>query len=214
MLDALMCSLYELAVRSSKESDEDKTLGGHQFEERVARLIYAHEKIEGLKAQQPRLTLQLPTISGLAYQFDASFSFRDALFVIECKKRRSLLTGSELVHYFSSKILDYVLASEKAGRPMKMRGIFLSTQDTGESGTIYGLSFGVMVIDPSHPPVPYMLSTLSQEENALRQSLVELDEKMTLDFTRHAGNSPSKVYEQYQFLRKRWKGVVGSSPNI
>jgi hypothetical protein len=209
-----MCSLYELAVRSSKVNDMDKTLDGHQFEEEVARLVYRHEKIEGLKAHQPRLTLQLPTISGLAYQFDASFSFRDALFVIECKKRKSLLIGSELVHYFSSKILDYALASERAGRPMKMHGIFLSTQDTGDSGTIYGLSFGVIVIDPFRPPVRYMLSTLPAGETALRQSLAELDTQMSLDFIHGTRTSPSQVYKQYQFLRKRWKEIVGNPANI
>lgn len=212
MLDAVMRSLYELALRSSKaESEQDKILTGHEFEEETARLVYSHEKSEGLKAHQPRLTLQMPTISGLAYQFDASFTYRDALFVIECKRRRSLLVGSELVHYFSSKILDYVLASEKAGSHMKMRGIFLSTQDTGDTGFIYGLSFGVRVVDPAHPPIEYMLSTLPQEEVTLRRALQQLESQMDADFIHDSRASPSAVYKEYQFLRKRWEKVAGSS---
>lgn len=212
MLDALMCSLYKLVLSSSKmEGGEDKILAGHEFEEETARLVYSHEKSEGLKAHQPRLTLQMPTISGLTYQFDTSFTYRDILFVIECKKRGSLLVGSELVHYFSSKILDYVLASEKTGSHLKMRGIFVSTRDTGETGFIYGLSFGVRVIDPAHPPIEYILSTLPQEEVALRRALQQLESQMDADFIHDTRTSPSAVYKEYQFLRKRWEKVAGSS---
>ncbi|MCX6659249.1 MAG: hypothetical protein NTX81_02545, partial [Candidatus Bathyarchaeota archaeon] len=182
MLDTLMCSLYELTVKSSASGYENKISGGHEFEEQTARLVYLHENLEGLKANPPRLTLQLPTISGLTYQFDVSFYFHNALFVIECKKRESLLTGSELVHYFLSKIMDYVLASKRAGGNLKMHGIFLSTQDTGDSGCICGLSFGVRVIDPTHPPIEYMLSKLPQEEVALRKSLEHLGKKIDTDF--------------------------------
>lgn len=211
MLDALVCSLYELVLTSSRaEGEHDTISAGHAFEEQTARLVYSHEKREGLKANQPRLTLQMPTVSGLAYQFDASFSFRDAIFVIECKKRRTLLTGGELVHYFSSKILDYALASERAGGRMKMRGIFVSTQDIGDSGFIYGLSFGVRVIDPAHPPVEYMVSTIPENETALRCSLEQLETQLDTDFIHDTRVSPSAVYQQYQFLKRRWEKVAGS----
>jgi hypothetical protein len=211
MLEGLICALYELVVKSSQSEGKDRISAGHEFEEETARLVYSHEKIEGLKANPPRLTLQMPTISGLAYQFDASFSYRDAIFLIECKKRKSLLTGIELVHYFASKILDYALAANRSGSLLKMRGIFMSTQDTGDSGHVYGLSFGVRVIDPSHPPVEFILSRLPDSEAALRRSFQELQRKVDTDFVNDLRNSPSSVYKDYQFLRGRWDKVAGNS---
>jgi hypothetical protein len=211
MLEGLLCALYQLVVKSSQSEGKDRISAGHEFEEETARLIYSHEKTEGLKANQPRLTLQMPTISGLAYQFDASFSYRDALFLIECKKRKSLLTGTEVVHYFTSKILDYALAAERSGTKLKMRGIFMSTQDTGDSGHVYGLSFGVRVIDPSHPPVEFMLSRLPPSEAALKQSLLALQEKADSDFVTDQRTSPSSVYKEYQFLHRRWNKIADNS---
>lgn len=201
-----MSSLYELVLRaSSSRSNGDKILEGHEFEEETARIVYLHEKSAGIKANQPRLTLQMPTVSGLSYQFDASFSFRDTLYVVECKKRKSMLTGSELVHYFVSKILDYVLAVEGSGKAVQLRGIFLSTQDAGDSGFTFGLSFGVRVIDPVHPPVEYMLSNLPTGETALMQSLSELSDRMNMDFIHNRRASPNDLYKQYKFLQSRWR---------
>jgi hypothetical protein len=203
-----MCSLYELALKST-ESEGDARFAGHQFEEETARLIYQHEEPEGLKAHQPRLTLQLPTVSGLTYQFDASFSHRDVFFVLECKKRKSLLTGSELVHYFCSKILDYVLASERAGKRLRMRGIFVSTHDSGDHGFIYGMPFGVRVVDPEHPPPEYMVATLPQDEVALKNSLLVLSNQFDADFLHDSRLSPLKVFKEYEFLRSRWEKIEG-----
>lgn len=165
----------------------------------------------GLKANQARLTLQMPTVSGLTYQFDATFNHRGILYVVECKKRRSLLIGSELVHYFSSKILDYVLASGAKGSPLRMRGIFISTQDTGDSGHIFGMAFGIKVIDPAHPPVEYMLSTLPKGEETLRKSLQQLKLRLERDFARDKRISPTDTYKEYQFLRRRWEMIAGTS---
>ena len=202
-----MCSLYELTVKSTVV-EGNKISAGHEFEEETARLVYLHEAREGLKAQSPRLTLQLPSISGLTYQFDASFSHRNTLFVIECKKRKSLLTGSELVHYFCSKILDYVLASERAGNPIKMRGIFVSTQDSGDHGFIYGMSFGVRVIDPGHPPPEYMIASLPQAEETLKTSIATLAAEMDADFLRDPRLSPPKIFKEYEFHRSRWEKIA------
>jgi hypothetical protein len=198
-------------VKASQSEEKDRISAGHDFEEETARLVYSLEKTEGLKANQPRLTLQMPTISGLTYQFDASFSYRDLLFLIECKKRKSLLTGGELVHYFASKVLDYEMAAKRSGSRLRMRGIFMSTQDTGDSGHVFGLAFGVRVIDPTHPPLEFMLSKLPRSEAALKRSFMELQEKTSVDFVNDVRNSPSSVYKQYQFLRGRWENVVGSS---
>ena len=211
MLEGLTCVLYELVVKASRHESRDRISAGHDFEEETARLVYSYEKTEGLKANQPRLTLQMPTISGLAYQFDASFSYRDFLFLIECKKRKALLTGGELVHYFASKVLDYELAARRSGNHLKMRGIFMSTQDTGDSGHVFGLAFGVKVIDPTHPPVEFMLSKLPSGEAALRRCFVELQEKTNTDFVNDIRNSPSSVYKEYQFLHGRWEKIVGNS---
>ena len=211
MLEGLTCALYELVVKASQCEEKDRISAGHDFEEETARLVYCHEKTEGLKANQPRLTLQMPTISGLTYQFDASFSYRDLLFLIECKKRKSLLTGGELVHYFASKVLDYELAARRSGSHHKMRGIFMSTHDTGDSGHVFGLAFGVKVIDPAHPPLEYMLSKLPSSENALKRSFTELHEKMSADFVGDVRNSPASIYKEYQFLRGRWEKVAGSA---
>ncbi len=211
MLEGLTCALYELVVKASQYEEKDRISAGHDFEEETARLVYSLEKTEGLKANQPRLTLQMPTISGLTYQFDASFSYRDLLFLIECKKRKSLLTGGELVHYFASKVLDYEMAAKRSGSRLRMRGIFMSTQDTGDSGHVFGLAFGVRVIDPTHPPLEFMLSKLPSSEAALKRSFMELQEKTSVDFVNDVRNSPSSVYKQYQFLRGRWENVVGNS---
>jgi hypothetical protein len=115
------------------------------------------------------------------------------------------------VHYFSSKILDYALAANRSGSHLKMRGIFMSTQDTGDSGHVYGLSFGVRVIDPSHPPVEFMLSKLPDSEAALRCSFQELQRKVDTDFVNDLRNPPSFVYKEYQFLKGRWDKIVGNS---
>jgi hypothetical protein len=204
-----MCSLYELTLKSS-EAKGNRISAGHEFEEETARLVYLQEKSEGLKAHPPRMTLQMPTVSGLTYQFDASFSHRDNLFVIECKKRKSLLTGSELVHYFCSKILDYVLASERTDTRLKLRGIFLSTQDTGDHGFIYGMTFGVRTVDPKHPPPEYMMARLPQEEGTLKSSLLNLASQMDADFLRDSRLSPPKVFKEYQFHRSRWEKILAS----
>jgi hypothetical protein len=134
----------------------------------------------------------MPTISGLTYQFDASFSYRDLLFLIECKRKSP--TGGELVHYFASKVLDYELAAKRSGCHLRMRGIFMSTQDTGHSGHVFGLAFGVRVTDPTHPPLEFMLSKLPASEAALKRSFVELQEKTNVTEDRMSDEFPEMFY--------------------
>jgi hypothetical protein len=87
----------------------------------------------------------------------------------------------------------------------------MSTQDTGDNGHVYGLSFGVRIIDPAHPPVEFMLSKLPPSEPALKQSLLALQEKTDSDFVNDHRTSPSSVYRDYQFLRGRWNSLVNDS---
>ena len=108
---SLLCRLYLLVCSKLSVKKGNHIAEGHKFEDETSEQIY-HLALElGLEPNPPRMTLQLPTLSGNLHQFDASFRSGKNIFVIECKNTR--LAAKDYVYYFNAKILDYVLAIKK-----------------------------------------------------------------------------------------------------
>lgn len=184
-----------------------KTRAGHLFEDVTAQKIYSHARSLGLRPNPPRHTLNYPTFSGDSYQFDASFSLGDDIYVIECK--RTKMPAKVHIHYFNSQIFDYLLGAKIRKQNLLMKGIFLSTVKVRESSMIYAIANGITVIDPVSPPMEYMVSTL-KEGSVLSKAMKELLDKLPdsssiLDFDRVRRWSASDLFKEYRFLCKRWR---------
>jgi len=207
-LGRLFSSLYSLVREEAKVKRKmDRTKAGHLFEDVTAQKIYSHARSLGLRPNPPRHTLSHPTFSGGFYQFDASFSLDDVIYVIECK--RTKMPAKVHIHYFNSQILDYLLGAKKRKENSVMKGIFLSTVRVRESSVIYAIANGITVIDPVSPPLEYMVSTLkdgSVLSKAMKQLLVKWpDSSSILDFDRVRRWSASNLLKEYRFLCKRWR---------
>lgn len=179
----------------------------HAFEDATAQKIYFHAKGLGLRPTPPRHTLNYPTFSGDTHQFDASFRVGNITYVIECKKRK--MAAKEHIHYFNSKVLDYVLGARARGESFPMKGIFLSTVEVGEASMIYAIAYGIMIIDPVSPPIEHMMATVSRN-SPLWRALQDLKDKLpnlhVSDFNVADRRPATDLYNQYRFLRKRWTG--------
>ena len=205
---SLASTLFEL-VRA-KKGGANSRVAGYKFEDLTAMKIYSFAREYGFEAFQPRYTIPYPTLSGAHHQFDACYKEGNTFHVFECKKIKIPL--KQHIYYFNSKIFDYVLAAWKSGSDFRIKGTFLSTVDVGDSVMAYALSYGLTVIDPSSPPIEYMLRsdinpklrrTLRDFKVSLPQSLDVLKRKTI------TGKTGKELCSEYRFLVKRWMEEIG-----
>ena len=144
--------------------------------------------------------MNLPTLSGNSYEFDASFSHKQTVYVVECKRRQ--LTVAEHVPYFVSKVLDHNIAIR--GKGSGIRGIFLSSIDVGHASMQFGLAFGLKILTPEYPPLEELSSRCHDHEplrRAIRKLWEQLDSMDPLD--PKASSSPQTLLKSYEFLKRR-----------
>ncbi len=197
----LLCRLYDLCVSKTKEKGGNRIVEGHKFEDETSEQIYHFARNSGFDTDPPRTTLNLPTLSGNAHQFDSSFKLGGEIFVVECKNTRE--AAKEYLYTFNAKIMDYVDAIEPE-QSLSFRGFFLSTVPVALSAWRYGLAYGIRIVDPDSPPPEYVIANCVGE--SLIAAFEDILEKMLELSQRQAGRQwAPKVLEEYRFLCRRWK---------
>jgi hypothetical protein len=144
--------------------------------------------------------MNMPTLSGNSYQFDSSFSHEQTVYVVECKRRQ--LTAAEHVPYFVSKLLDHSIAIR--GKRSRIRGIFLSSVDVGESSMQFGFAFGLKIVSPAYPPLEELFSRCHGYD-PLRRAIRKLWEQLdsTNPLNPMTSSSPQTLLKSYEFLKRR-----------
>ncbi len=200
-LDPLFRALYALTIeQSSRSKGESRIRAGHSFEDATAKSVYTYGRECGLEAFLPRHTMNIPTLSGNSYQFDASFSHEQTVYVVECKRRQ--LSAAEHVPYFVSKVLDHSIAIR--GKGSRIRGIFLSSVEVGQSSMQFGFAFGLKIINPEYPPLEELFFRCHGKEpltRAIRKLWEELDSTDPLN--PRVSSSPQTILKSYEFLKRR-----------
>jgi hypothetical protein len=200
-IGSLLCRLYDLCVSKLDDKGGNRIAKGHKFEDETSEQIYHFAREEGFEPNPPRTTLNLQTRSGNVHQFDASFRSGGEIFVVECKN--TLEAAKEYLYVFNAKILDYVHAFEPE-QCLFLRGIFLSTVSVAQSAWLYGLAYGIRIIDPDSPPPEYVM------RKSLDQSLVSgfkgiIDKMADLSEVHLTSYKPAEIFNEYRFLCERWK---------
>lgn len=205
----MLCKFY-LLVKKKRIDVEGNNSKGHLFEDETSEQVYYIAREEGLEPNPPRMTLQLPTISGNLHQFDASFRCGNKIFAIECKNTK--IAAKDYVYYFNAKLLDYIFAMEPDERESGLKGIFLSTIPLSKSAWLYSLAYGIRAIDPVSPPVEKMISNVHEDE-PLKMTLTSLLEKINEASStgKRLGHwTPSQLLDEYRFLCTRWRDAYGN----
>jgi hypothetical protein len=200
-LDPLFRALYALTIKqSSRSKGESRIKAGHTFEDATAKSVYSYSRECGLEAFPPRHTMNVPTLSGNSYQFDASFSHEQTVYVVECKRRQ--LTAAEHVPYFVSKVLDHSIAIQ--GKGSRVRGIFLSSVEVGQSSMQFGFAFGLKIISPEYLPLEELFFRSHGNEplsRAIRKLWEQLDSADPLN--PKVSSAPQTLLKSYEFLKRR-----------
>jgi hypothetical protein len=196
---SLLCRLYELCILKANDKGGNRIAKGHIFEDETAEQVYYFAREVGLDPYPPRMTLELPTLSGNFHQFDASFRYEHDIFVVECKNTKQ--AAKDYLYYFNAKIMDYI-HSTSSNELFSFRGIFLSTVPVSDSAWKYGLAYGLRIIDPDSPPPEYMISNNQVSTFlSLARNVVEKMKKLSEGSTDY---SPQRVLEDYRYLCGRW----------
>jgi hypothetical protein len=200
---SLLVRLYELCTAKPKDEGTNRVVAGHTFEDETAQQIYYFARNSGLEANPPRTTLNLPTLSGNAHQFDSSFQHGGEMFVVECKNTRE--AAKEYLYTFNAKIMDYVDAI-KPGQNLAFHGFFLSTVPVAESAWRYSLAYGIRIVDPLSPPPEYVLEKYPDDSITVAFKNI-LEKMLELGQSYDAGENAPKILQEYRFLCSRWKDV-------
>jgi len=169
-------ALYRFVKEESVQlSSGSPSKQGYDFEDRASRKIHDLMQGYGVTLRPPRTELEYPSFSGIKHPFDNIFIHEKVLYPIECK---TTFHQIEHLYAFNGKILDHALGLRIHDIALRMRGIFLSTTELGESARVYAFSYGIIPIDPVAAPLEYMIETV-HEDDSLRQQLVELNERVT-----------------------------------
>jgi len=193
--------LYPLVCNASKKYMGTRGKGG-KFEDETAEQIYSVAYELGFQPNPPRLTLDLPTISGNRHQFDASFQHENTYFLVECKNTKT--AAKDYVYYFYSKILDHIYASTDGS---KFKGIFICAVEVPDSAWRYSLAYGLRVLDPSSPPLEHMIKT-SQENTTLQKALenyLKKTEAISINNIDLFNYDPEQLLKEYRFICSRWR---------
>ena len=189
------------AFQKSKKKELIELLLGISLKTKLQnRFIILLEPLDMMLIHLER-TLNLPTLSGNAHQFDATFKQGGEIFLIECKDTRE--AAKEYLYTFNAKIMDYVDALESE-QCLSFRGFFVSTVPVAQSAWRYGLAYEIRIVDPDSPPPEYVIANCSDE--SLVAAFANMLEKMSeLAQKKERGQQAPKILEEYRFLCKRWK---------
>lgn len=199
-----MGALYRFVreeAKSQKEGTPSKL--GYDFEDRASRKIYEIVKGYGVTSRPPRTELEYPSFSGIRHTFDNIFFLEKAVYPIECKAARHQI---EHLYTFNAKLLDHALGFKIHGIALRMRGIFLSTKELGESARVFAFAYGIIPIDPVVPPIEHMIESV-QNDGALKQELLKLGDMTSayapdvLDEKRNG----HRLEEAFAYLYRAWK---------
>lgn len=206
MLDDVLVSLYDLVRFEARtiSSTGTTTAGGHSFEDLVSQKVHGLSRKLGFLSNPARHTLDLPTFSGIKHQFDCSFTLDDILFLVECKRRK--MSTKEQIYYFNSTVSDYVLGCRLRGLQKKLGALFLSTAEVDNNSLNYALSYGITVIDPTHPPIGVLVKQSKDSELtiALERLRSEIPNESPLREPKLRQEfSPAELLRAYLFLASR-----------
>ena len=193
--------LYPLVCEAS-EKYSGKYSKGRTFEDKTAEQIYSVARELGFHPYPPRLTLELPTVSGNRHQFDASFQREDTYYLVECKNTKT--AAKDYLYYFYSKILDYVYAS---GDGSQFKAIFVCAVEVPDSAWRYSIAYGVRVLDPISPPLEYMIKT-SEKHPKLQKAMSNYLEKIqsiSLNNWDLLDSDPDRLLDEYRYFCTRWR---------
>jgi len=193
--------LYPLVCKAS-EKYSGKHSKGRTFEDKTTEQIYAVARELGFQPNPPRLTLELPTISGNRHQFDASFQHENTYYLVECKNTKT--AAKDYIYYFYSKILDYIYASSDGS---KFKAIFVCAVEVPDSAWRYSIAYGVRVLDPISPPLEYMIKT-SEKNPRLQKAMsnyLEKTESISLNNWDLLDSDPERLLDEYRYFCTRWR---------
>lgn len=193
--------LYPLVCEASKKYS-GKYSKGRTFEDKTAEQIYAVARELGFQPNPPRLTLELPTISGNRHQFDASFQHENTYYLVECKNTKT--AAKDYIYYFYSIILDYIYASSDGS---KFKAIFVCAVEVPDSAWRYSIAYGVRVLDPISPPLEYMIKT-SEKNPRLQKAMsnyLEKTESISLNNWDLLDSDPDRLLDEYRYFCTRWR---------
>ena len=197
-----LCRLYPIVCQvSEKFVGRDK---GRRFEDVTSEEIYTLAYEQGFQPNPPRLTLDLPTISGNNHQFDASFRHDNIWHLVECKNTKT--AAMDYVYYFNAKILDYQYAS-RTGDGVK--GVFLSAVEVPDSAWRYSIAYGLRILDPVSPPLELMMKSCD-EDPSLRVALGRYLEKinsLSLNNWDLFDFNTVRMLEEYRYYSSRWRDL-------
>ena len=193
--------LYPLVCEAS-ETYSGKYSKGRKFEDKTAEQIYAVARELGFQPNPPRLTLELPTLSGNHHQFDASFQHENNYYLVECKNTKT--AAKDYIYYFYSKILDYIYATDD-GRQFK--GIFVCAVEVPDSAWRYSIAYGVRVLDPVSPPLEHMIKTGDKHVKLQKAmiSYLEKIESISLKNWDLVDSDPNRLLDEYRYFCNRWR---------
>lgn len=202
LIGKFMIQLYPIVCQAT-EKYQGKRGKGAKFEEEVSESIYDLAVDAGFKPNTPRYTLGMPTRSDNKHQFDASFTYQNTYYLVECKNTQS--AAKDYVYYFNSKILDYAHCTPE----YVFKGLFLCAVPIPDSAWRYSIAYGLRLLDPVSPPQEYMIETCSKDPGlatAITRHLEKLAETASYGWEVESGVA-SRLYDDYRYYVKRWSNL-------
>jgi hypothetical protein len=195
--------LYETVRNEARYGNKTSSEEGFAFEDRVSDSIFKMSKKLGFTSYPSRHILDWPSLSGNKYQFDASFSIGDTVYLVECKRKK--FSTNENMFYFSAKLMDYLFAADS--HP-PLEGIFLSTSSLERTARIYAIAYCVKAIDPEWPPLEHLIAGLpagSKYRAPLAELLKKIQENKPSPFSKSPRRNPTELLDEFEFFLNRLK---------
>jgi hypothetical protein len=181
---------------------EPRVRAGFALEEMVSQEAYECIRgSPGIAVLPPRTTLNYPTVSGLTHQYDVVMRENNTFYVIECK-RRGVATIDQIFS-FNAKILDYAF-KDSFNKNFSIKGVFLSTAELTDNARKYALAHGIIPIDPSLPPIQFMIDRV-KEEDTLYQELVGFERVLMLPQPFMSRSDTHEFLNNYTIYYEKWK---------
>jgi hypothetical protein len=203
MIDRTIVLLFNLITKEGKPGlGEPRVRAGFALEEMVSQKAYECIRgYPGIAVLPPRSTLNYPTVSGLAHQFDVVMRESNTFYVIECKRRG--IASIDQIFSFNAKILDYAF-KDSFNKNFSIKGVFLSTAKLTDNARKYALAHGIIPIDPSLPPIQFMIDRV-KEEDTLYQELVGFKRVLMLPQPFMSRSDTHEFLNNYTIYYEKWK---------
>jgi len=203
MIDDAIVLLFNLIREESKRGPQEaRVRAGFALEEIVSKKAYECIRgYPGVSVLPPRSTLNYPTVSSLTHQFDVVMSQNNTFYVIECKRRG--IASIDQIFSFNAKILDYAF-KDSFNKGFSIKGVFLSTAELTDNARKYALAHGIIPIDPSLPPIQFMIDRV-KEEDTLYRELMEFKSVLMLPQPFTSRSDTHEFLNNYAIYREKWK---------